>query len=284
MFNRHLLAVILISLAAARLAPAEDVLSETEIRKILTRQPNRKGAVSSQRRVLLCWSPADHPAGTHAYEGFAKSLAATLDKVEKISASPVKIFPTDEQWKDADLVVFNLTQKFLSGARLKKLDEHLNRGKSLMVIHQGLVQRRGYDNWADRVGYAFSWDRSPAKSKWGKGDLEIGIDTSHEIFRGFPKRVAVNEELYWNLKKGTRGRITVLGETAAPKSNGAGKKLKWPVFWTVEHSAKAGVKPGRVFCSVIGHFDEVQAGPAFRLVMLRAVAWCLDEPFTPFKP
>ena len=283
MIKLHILTAIVLSLTPIRTALSDELLSEAQIQHILNQEPSRNGDVSTPRKVLICWSAPDHPKGTHAYKAFAKSFASTLDAIGKIDAITVEDFPTNEQWKDADLVVFYLTQKSLSDRQLATLDEHLFRGRSLMVIHQGLVQRAGYDNWANRIGFAFSWEKTDAMSKWGRGNLEIEIDTSHEIFRGFPNIVTVPDELYWNLKRGSVGETTVLGKTFAPKParskkvDEPNKDRKWPVFWTVEHPSKS-PKKGRVFCCVIGHFNEVQEAPFLRIVFLRAAAWCLDEP------
>ena len=38
---------------------------------------------------------------------------------------------------------------------------------------------------------------------------------------------------------------------------------------------------GRVFCAVIGHFNDVRDTPLYRLPVLRGIAWCLNEPFGP---
>jgi len=120
-------------------------------------------------------------------------------------------------------------------------------------------------------------------------DGEIKLDTSHEIFAGFPDSFRLKDELYWKLRKGERGKITVLGETGTPgkaKAQNAAKDAadeQWPVFWTVEHPAVDGGKEGRVFCSVVGHIDTMYDEPYFRTILLRGISWCIREPFAPFE-
>ncbi|MFT5127504.1 MAG: type 1 glutamine amidotransferase [Rhodothermales bacterium] len=87
------------------------------------------------------------------------------------------------------------------------------------------------------------------------------------------------------MKKGSRGKISILGETAAPKAKGPEKEQEWPAFWTVEHSTADGAQEGRVFCCVLGHFNAFQESVFFRLMVARAVAWSMREPagaFTEF--
>jgi type 1 glutamine amidotransferase len=53
---------------------------------------------------------------------------------------------------------------------------------------------------------------------------------------------------------------------------------QWPLFWTKE------VGKGRVFGSVPGHNLFTFNDPYFRIVLLRGMAWAMDESFDPFKP
>jgi type 1 glutamine amidotransferase len=263
---------------------AEEFLTSEQIKGILQAEGKPKGGISSPKQILFCWSKPDHPKHVHSYHSFAKSFSANLGKIKNVQTTTVEGYPNTNQWKSADLVVFNLTQNNLSGDQLAAMDDHLSQGKSIIVVHQALVQRKGYDEWAKRIGFAFSWDTPPARSKWGRGKLKISLDTQHDIFRGFPETIEVSDELYWNLRAGTKGKVSVLGKTLAPKEkkNPGTDMTKWPVFWTTEHPAKKSGKPGRVFCCVIGHPDEVAFSSSFQIVMMRAFAWCLREPSSPF--
>ena len=272
-------AFLLLSLSASMMA--EDSFSPDVMEKILSTTRQADAGVSAPRSILVCWSKPDHGKGIHAYQEFAKMMSALLNKADKIEAKAVEGFPSAGQWAQADLVIFYLTQNELSDAEYALLDAHLKQGKSVIVLHQGLVQRNRIDQWANRIGYAYSWDKSD-ESEWGPMNGDITLDASHEIFTGFPASFPLKDELYWNLKKGDRGKVTVLGETGTPGD--ANAKTKWPVFWTVEHPAEGGAKEGRVFCSVVGHIDDLHDAPYFRTILLRAVSWCLREPFAPFEP
>lgn len=278
--------ILIVLLAVSSPVQASEFLTPEQIKKILEMDTKAKplAKLSAAKNVYFCWSKPDHPKHVHAYEEFAKSFAAELSQIEDVQATAIEGYPTGEQWKSADLVVFNLTLNNLSAEQFAAMDAHLDEGGAVIVIHQGLVQRKGYEAWAKRIGLAFSWDAPPFRSKWGKGTLEISLDTKHEIFEGFPDTIRVNDELYWNLASGEKGKLSILGETAAPKRAASdGDTTKWPAFWTVEHpTSKEGGTPGRVFCCVISHPNEVAFSSSFKIVMMRAIAWGVGEPTGPF--
>jgi type 1 glutamine amidotransferase len=74
------------------------------------------------------------------------------------------------------------------------------------------------------------------------------------------------------------------GPTLANKSLGGPPKIedldgkKWPVMWTKE------VGRGRVFVTIPGHNFFTFNDPCFRIILLRAMAWTVNESFDPFKP
>lgn len=229
---------------------------------------------SNIKNVLLCWSPNDHPKDTHGYKQFADRMTEKFKAIEDVKTKSVQGFPKAEDWKTADLVVFFLTINSMSKEELALLDNHIEDGKSLLVLHQGLVSRKSYDELAERIGFAFSWAKGTQRSKWGKFNNPITLKTEHEIFKGFSNPITFNDELYWNLKKGSKGKVSVLGTTKAPK----GEEGNWPAFWTVEHE-----KNSRVFCAVPGHFDDVRNSRLFEKITLRGMAWCLSKPVESFE-
>lgn len=224
---------------------------------------------AENKNIVFCWSPNDHPKDTHGYKVFAERMTEKFKAVNDIKTTSVQGFPKAKVWKEADLVVFFLTIREFSSEQLALLDKHIVNGKSLLFLHQGLVTRKGYNELAERIGFAFSWAKGPEKSKWGKFNNPISLKIEHDIFKGFPTTITFDDELYWNLKKGSKGKVTVLGVTKAPK----GEKGNWPVFWTVEHK-----KGGRVFCAVPGHFDKVRQSQTFDKITMRGISWCLSKP------
>jgi type 1 glutamine amidotransferase len=241
--------------------------------------------ISTPQNALFCWSAPDHPLLTHGYGQFANSMADLFNGIDNLRGQAINGFPTDEQWASADLVVFFLTQNNLTESQFQQIDQHLKRGKSILALHQGLVQRGSYTEWANRIGFAFCWDKGATRSKWGKFENhKVTLDTTSQIFSDFPQSITFTDELYWNLQKGSRGKITILGETNAPKVPEEEADRKWPVIWTVQHPSIGKSKGGRTFGAVLGHFDTMRNSPTYQAIILRGVAWCLNEPFEPFEP
>lgn len=265
---------------------ADEFLNPTQIKTLLEAEKTTGKYLSEKKTVYFCWSKPDHPKHVHGYQRFAESYASELNSIKNMEATAIEGYPTNEQWKVADLVIFNLTQSDLCAEQFRAMDMHLSAGGSVIIVHQALVQRKGYEEWAKRIGLAFSWAPPPARSKWGKGVLEISLNTEHEIFKGFPKTIQVEDELYWNLRAGKTDTLTVLGECNAPTVTKeqpstviSDRTSRWPAFWVLEHPAsEAGVPTGRVFSTVISRHDKVAFSSSFKVIMKRAIAWCMHEP------
>lgn len=267
----------LLALVLCMLSPAE----ESPLDALLQPSPDQPQKLSKARKVVIAWSKNDHPPKTHGYHLFAKSYGAMLSKIEGFEVTATEGFPSAKDWKGADLVIFYLTIKELNDAQYAQLDAHLAKGKALMVIHQGIVQRKRTSDWADRMGYAYRWDKK-APSKWGAFDAPVAFKVDHPIFKGFPASVPYRDELYWRLEKGKRGKVTDLATTKAPANKEKSDKT-WPVYWTVEHDAVGDVPKARVFGCVIGHYDKYLEQQIFMTALCRATAWCTYESFEPFK-
>ena len=254
---------------------------ESGLKSVLQSDPSESQQLSDSKKIVLAWSKDDHPRNTHGYQFFAKTYGAMLSKIEGMEVSDVQGFPSPTDWKGADLVIFYLTIRELDDSQYAQLDSHLAKGKALMVLHQGIVQRGRTGDWADRMGYSYSWG-GVSRSKWGAFTAPVKFDTSHPIFAGFPQTVSYKDELYWKLEKGKRGIINNLATTQAPGNRGDSDQA-WPVYWTVEHDAVGKSPKGRVFGCVIGHFDKYLHEQIFMTALVRGTAWCLYEAFEPFK-
>ena len=242
------------------------------IEKLLATAQETKASVKKSRHVVFCWSKPDHPLMTHGYEKFATEFSASLSALRMVTAETVEGFPAEPQLQSADLVVFFLTLKALSDAQYALIDKHLAAGKSVIVLHQGLVQRDAHVQWADRIGFAFNWAKTD-RSKWGQYENPITLKTNNPVLQGFPESITFKDELYWNMYKGRRGTITVLGTCRAPADKEPSDE-QWPALWTVEHPNKTG-DSGRVFCMIPGHFNYMHENVIWRTIVYRGIAWCL---------
>ncbi|MEO0415522.1 MAG: hypothetical protein AAF226_11280, partial [Verrucomicrobiota bacterium] len=151
---------------------------DSALQLVLKKSPEQPQKMSSSKNVVIAWSKNDHPPHTHGYQVFAETYGALLSKIEGMDVSLVEGFPSAEAWQAADLVIFYLTIKELDDSQYALLDAHIAQGKSLMVLHQGIVQRGRSDDWADRIGYSFSWEKE-TRSKWGRFSAPVVFDLSH---------------------------------------------------------------------------------------------------------
>ena len=104
----------------------------------------------------------------------------------------------------------------------------------------------------------------------------------------FPEKFDLADEFYWELR-GDTAKITPLVTSPAgsaianirlpgpPKKEELDGKT-WPAMWTTE------VGRGGVFVSGVGHNYFTFNDPYFRIILLRAMAWTMNESIDPFKP
>ena len=130
-----------------------------------------------------------------------------------------------------------------------------------------------------------SW-KGNKESKWSKFDhsFPLFLNTEHPAFVGLPKSVRFNDESYWNLL--TRDKVEVIA-ALAPKSLESdvsfsevlkAEDARSHAFWTYQ-SGK-----GRVFGTTTGHYTYTYYDPMYRLLLMRGMAWTLNEDPAPFMP
>ena len=228
-----------------------------------------------------------HEKGTHEYAWVMDDYVnVLLPQVPRVTVTASMYFPKKELWEKADLVVFYLWPRGQWDYSL--IDAYQNRGGGLIFIHMALMQGSGRE-LARCIGKA--WDHRNGATKWGVLPTPVTLtDAALEspIFKGFPKKFDLADEFYWQLRGDPTG-ITALmtspaGPTIANKPLDAPPKVKdldgkaWPVMWTKE------VGRGKVFVTGAGHNYFTFNDPYFRIILLRAMAWAMNESFDPFKP
>ena len=105
------------------------------------------------------------------------------------------------------------------------------------------------------------------------------------LFKGFAPTIHFADEHYWNLTGETSSITTMMTASGGPTGPSSGPPTAsdldgndWPVIWTKTRG------PGRVFACVLGHNYFTFNDPYFRIILLRAMAWTMNESFDPFKP
>ncbi len=261
-----------------------------EIARILG--PVTEGGPSRDLNIVWVWGvDKNHDRGGHEYGWVMDRFVNTLlPEVPRVTAEYAMYFPTEEQWAKADLIVFYAQQRKPWGEKeYALLDAFQARGGGLMFFHLAILEGSG-DELAKRIGLAYATTQSSPNgpTRWGPMPTPITLtDAGSEsaLFEGFPKDFDFMEELYWNLHGDPESVTTlvtsqagpVFGSTGPPKPEELDGKA-WPAVWTKVQGR------GKVFATVLGHNYFTFNDPYFRIIILRAMAWTMNEPFDPFKP
>ena len=241
-----------------------------------------KNEPSRELNIVWVWGiDRNHAEGAHEFVKAKDLFVDLLGAVGRVTVDTAKLFPTKSQWEKADLVVFYVQLEALKKPDFDLMDDYLRRGGGLIVIHAAMISSG--DDVARRFGLA--WDREA--TRWGvlPAASRINTEIDHEIFRGFPESIELVDELYWNLG-GDLNAITVLATSQAgppfasqgPPTSDQLDGKSWPLFWTKQ------IGKGRVFGSIPGHNLFTFNDAYFRIILLRAMAWAMNESFDPFKP
>ncbi len=265
------------------------VRDHAEIERIVG--PSQEREPSRDLNILWVWGvDKDHDMGIHEYDWtmdlFVNRL---LPEVPRVTAAQTMHFPTEEQWAAADLVVFYLAPRERWEKRhFDLIDDYQKRGGGLVFLHLALLQASG-EELARRIGLAFGTGGGPnGATKFGVLPTPVSLTAAaadSPIFERFPPELELVDELYWNLVGDPESVTTLVTSPAGPEFATSGPPTPeeldgkaWPVMWTKEEG------PGRVFATVVGHNYFSFNDPHFRIILLRAMAWTMNESFDPFKP
>lgn len=210
-------------------------------------------------KIVLVAGAKDHGPGEHDYPAWQKVWQKLLAMAEGIEIGTSQDWPTADQLRTAQVIVFFQQGKWTPN-RNKDLDDYLARGGGLVYLHYAVDGGKDAPGFAQRIGLAWQ-----AGSRFRHGPLDLGFESGsrHPIARNFNK-VHFHDESYWRLAGDPR-RIQIL---ASGKEDGEDQ----PLFWTLEPSH------GRVFVSILGHYSWTFDDPLFRILVLRGIAWAAREP------
>jgi type 1 glutamine amidotransferase len=246
---------------------------------------------SRDLKIVWVWGvDKNHDRGGHEYGWVMDRFVNTLlPQVPRVTAEHVMYFPTEEQWKTADLIVFYAQYRKTWGEKEYGLmDAFQARGGGMMFFHLAILEGSG-DELAKRIGFAFGHGGAPNGSTlWGPSPGPVTLTDAGSrlpILRRFPKELEFADELYWNLHGDQDSVTTLLTSQGGPTNASTGPPKpeeldgkSWPIMWRTERNT------GRVFGTVLGHNYFTFNDPYFRIILLRAMAWTLNESFDPFKP
>ena len=206
-------------------------------------------------RIVLVAGEKDHKAGEHDYPAWQKVWSRLLAKTPDTIVEVAWEFPSERQIESVDVLVFYQRGRW-DKSRAAAIDPFLARGGGLVYVHMAIDGREEHSEMAKRIGLA----SYGGHIGYRHGDLNVDFSPaqSHPIARNF-QRIRWCDESYWKLT-GDRSRINILAtcsEDGHPQ----------PQFWTVERGR------GRVFVSIPGHYMWTFDDPAFRVLLLRGIAW-----------
>lgn len=238
--------------------------TRAEVGAVLKGAQSVDAATLKELNILLVAGPKDHGPGEHDYPLWQRRWNRLLGSAPRVRVTTADLWPSEEQWKAADVAMFFSANPAWTPERAKELDAFQARGGGLVFLHFAVNGQRAPEELAKRIGLA--WRDG---SRFRHGPLELQFPAAHPITANFSATRFVDES-YWNLL-GDVARVNVLAtqiEEGQPR----------PLLWTFEPNGG-----GRVFCSILGHYNWTFDDPLFRVLTLRGMAWAANQPIDRFN-
>ena len=211
--------------------------------------------------IVLVAGKQDHGPGQHDYPAWQRKWMSLLGEAPGVTATDAWEWPTQEQWRKSDLVIFYFWNHDWSAERYRQLDDYRARGGGVVVFHSATIADKEPEKLAERIGLAAQ--PGPTKYLHTPVILNFVAPTNNLITRGFTQ-LNLLDEPYWPMF-GETNRIEVL---AAAEVDGQAR----PLVWTFLRGKS------RVFGCIMGHYTWTFDDPLFRILALRGVAWAAGEP------
>ena len=231
--------------------------------------PPRSSPINDrQLKISLVASKQDHGPGQHDYPSWQQDwLRLLTSAATNVTVTTAWEWPTEEQFKSADAIVFYFWNHDWNAGRYLQLDQFLGRGGGVVLFHSATIADKEPEQLAERMGLA----SQPQRTKYLHTplDLRIVAPTSHPVMQGLPRRIHFLDEPYWPMI-GDVAKIDVL---ATVNLEGEDR----PMIWTFQKGK------GRVFASILGHYTWTHEDPLFSVMALRGLAWVAGEPVGRFE-
>ncbi len=245
--------------------------------------PIENAAPSQARHIVWVWGyDKPHRPGAHDYLRVRDLMTGLLKQVPNVTVDTAYLFPTQTQFDKADLVVMFLHLPQLTPKQYTMFKTFIHRGGGAVAIHETAIIRPAAEGKKLAECLGMAWDQG--RSQWGAIFEDITIDNQHPIFKGFPDKLWISDEFYWDLNK--IDGVQVIGSVRTGPPNHSATRVPVsllstkpsPIFWTVQ-SGK-----GRVFGTTLGHNTFSYYDPELRIVLFRAMAWSMREASGPLMP
>jgi putative heme-binding domain-containing protein len=213
--------------------------------------------------IVLCDGPKDHGKGEHDYPLWKNRWSTLLALADGVTVDTAHIWPSAEQFANANLIAFFNNNPGWNDARGKELDAYLARGGGAAYFHWAVEARDKAEDFAKRIGLA----SNGPKLKFRHGPIDFVL-VDHPLARGFTAASFTKEnfidETYWQW----------IGNPADVKliASSVEDGQPQPQIWTRE------VGKGRVFVAIPGHYNWTFDDPVFRVLALRGLCWAAGQP------
>lgn len=219
---------------------------------------------SAPLQVVLCAGPKDHGTDEHDYPLWQKRWARLLALADGVSVDTAWEWPSADQFRDAQVVVFYSDNPGWSRARADQLGEFLARTNGAVFLHWAVDGHDQVEALARLIGPA--WRGGASKFRHGPLALEVVQSPFTQGLAG----LHLHDESYWDLVGGLEGCHVL----ASSVEDGQAR----PLVWTKATGA------GRVFVCIPGHYSWTFDDPLFRALVLRGISWAGGQPVDRLTP
>ena len=243
--------------------------------------PLTADAPTEPRHIVWVWGyDGGHRPGAHDYLRVRDLMTSLLEKVPDVTVETAYLFPSKAQFEKADLVAMYLHLPQLTNAQYSDFKAYVQKGGGVVALHETAIIRPAEEGKKLAQCLGMAWDEG--RSDWGAIFEDITVKQDHTIFRGFPEKLRIVDEFYWNLNQ--LEDVQVLGHVRTGRPGGSRglippnelSKQASPMFWILERGK------GRVFGTTTGHNTFTYYDPEFRIILFRAMAWAMREKADPF--
>src|SRR5688572_9207026 len=205
-------------------------------------------------RVFIRAGPKTHGEGEHDHPRFLAEWSRLLTERGAQAAGGMQ-FPSAAQLDACDvLVLYAADGAAIHGDERARLERFLTRGGGLVVLHDAVCGDDPY--WFQTVAGG-AWEHG--RSKYLEGEIGLVFaDREHPITAGVAN-FDFEDEIYWDLHLDPRAHV-LASSFHTPFD-------VTPQMWTFEPGAY------RAFVSIQGHLAKSFEHPAWRTLLLRAIAW-----------
>ena len=272
-----------IALASPLTAQPNKPVSKAELLKLTGKF--KKASLSKDVRILWLYGPEDHRGGEHDYIRIKELFVPLLKKIPRVSVDEAYQFPSQAQFDKADLLIQYLHQPPITDKQFASYQKFVNDGGRVVSIHESCIIRpidRAH-KLAGCIGCSWKGNKDSRWSKFSRNE-PLFLNTKRPVFAGLPKSIRFNDESYWDMiQRDTVEVVGVVGTSANTEAQSfaevlSAKGTRGQAFWTYT-SGK-----GRVFGTTTGHFTYTYHDPMYRLLLVRGIAWALEEKPGAFMP